>query len=48
MSVHQKLGIILENKVLRKSSLEKILSPQLIFLIEIFLIFYIENFTLKV
>ena len=53
MSVHQKLGIILENKVVQKLSLEKNVfnkkwSPKLIFLIEflfqkIRLIFDIEN-----
>ena len=53
MSVHQKLGIILENKVVQKLSLEKNVfnkkwSPKLIFLDEIFfekirLIFDIEN-----
>ena len=41
MSVHQKLGIILENKVVQKLSLEKNVfnkkwSPKLIFLDEIF------------
>ena len=41
MSVHQKLGIILENKVVQKLSLEKNvfnkkLSPKLIFLDEFF------------
>ena len=53
MSVHQKLGIILENKVVQKLSLEKNIftkkwSPKLIFLDEIFfekirLIFDIKN-----
>ena len=42
MSVHQKLGIILENKVVQKLSLEKNVfnknwSPKLIFLNEFFL-----------
>jgi hypothetical protein len=41
MSVHQKLGIILENKVVQELSLEKNVfnkkwSPKLIFLDEIF------------
>ena len=41
MSVHQKLGMILENKVVQKLNLEKNdfakkLSPKLIFLNEIF------------
>ena len=53
MSVHQKLGIILENKVVQKLSLEKNVftkkwSPKLILLNEFFfekfqLIFDIEN-----
>ena len=53
MSVHQKLGIILENKVVQKLSLEKNVfnkkrSPKLIFLDDFFfgkfrLIFDIEN-----
>ena len=54
MSVHQKLGIILESKVVQKLSLEKNVfnkkwSPKLIFLDEIFffekihLTFDIEN-----
>ena len=53
MSVHQKLGIILENKVVQKVSLEKNIfnkkwSPKLIFLDNFFLfliwlIFDIEN-----
>ena len=53
MSVHQKLGIILENKVVQKLSLEKNVfnkkwSPKLIFLDEFFfeknrLIFDIKN-----
>ena len=53
MSVHQKLGIILESKVVQKLSLEKHVftkrwSPKLIFLNEVFfekiqLIFDIEN-----
>ena len=42
MSVHQKLGIILENKVVQKLSLEKSVftikwSPKLIFLNDFFL-----------
>ena len=53
MSVHQKLGIILENKVVQKLKLEKNVfykkwSPKLIFLNDFFfekiqLIFDIEN-----
>ena len=53
MSVHQKLGIILESRVIQKLSLEKNVftkkwSPKLIFLNEIFfeklqLIFDIKN-----
>ena len=53
MSVHQKLGIILESKVVQKLNLEKNIftkkwSPKLIFLYEFFfeknrLIFDIEN-----
>ena len=57
MSVHQKLGIILENKVVQKLSLEKKVftkkwSPNLIFFYEIFfekiqLIFEIQNWFWK-
>ena len=54
MSVHQKLGIILENKVVQKLSLEKNVfnknwSPKLIFMIFFFFLKKISKFlTLKI
>ena len=43
MSVHQKLGIILENKVIQKFSLEKMVDIFSDFYEQIWLIFDIEN-----
>ena len=43
MSVHQKLGIILENKVIQKFSLEKMFDIFSDFYEQIWLIFDIEN-----
>ena len=43
MSVHQKLGIILENKVIQKFSLEKVVDIFSDFYEQIWLIFDIEN-----